>query len=917
MKSSLSTASVFVLVMSISSYASVQAQTVAASSSENSLSEVVVTGSRVVTNGYNAPTPVTVLGADTLKTIAALNIADAVNELPQLVGSNNPGNPGNLVSSGLAGANILDLRYLGEDRTLVLLDGRRVVSSTTGGVVDINTLPSGLVKRVDVVTGGASAAYGSDAVSGVINFVLDTTFTGLKGDVTGAVAGNGVDPAGHITLSYGTPFASGRGHILLNVAASDNAGARYPQESWYNPDLAIEKNPAYTATNGAYKYIWTPQANNAINTPGGLIVSGPLKGVQFGPGGTPSVFTFGAATGGNETIGGTYNPHDPDPTLWAPVQNQSAFSRFSYDFTQNIEGFAQFTYGHAAVNEPQSGIYTNGGSITIKPDNAFIPASVAAADKGASFSLGTSDGDFGRWGAETDRVLFGALVGLQGSLGSTWKWDASYQYGESTEHLTGSNMYNKAKYALAVDAVVNPANGAIVCRSTLTNPTNGCVPLDVFGTGVMSQAAKAYVLGDAWLHATITQQVAEANIRGEPFSTWAGPVSVGAGIDARWEGISSTVDPTSLISGWYTGNYKPTNGSDNVTEGYIEALAPLAKNAPLMHSLVFDGAARETDYSLSGSVTTWKLGVVCAPFNDDFRIRASRSRDIRAPNLGDLFNGGLVTGGSVYVDPKTGNSYNVQTDSGVGNKDLKPELSDTWEVGFIYSPPFIKGLTGSVDYFDISISNAIASLSGQQIINNCYAGDTQACTLVVRNSAGLITQVTTAELNFANETERGFDIDVTYQRPLSELISHWKGVVSVRALGANVQQHDLTNSGVVTRYAGAPLYDPSWKWFGTFGYALGPASGAVSLRYISGGPLGGSTYTPANLQDDHIPCELYVDLYADYKFTVQSRTFDGYVKVNNVMDKAPPQVEGIPYTTDPSRYDVLGRVFEVGVRFQY
>jgi outer membrane receptor protein involved in Fe transport len=889
-----------------------------AASQNAPIEEVVVSGSRVISDGYNAPTPVTVLGEDAINQIAPLNIADAVNQLPQLAGSATPGNPANSVSSGNAGVNFLNLRDLGTARTLVLLDGHRVAPSTATGVVDINTLPSGLVKRVDVVTGGASAAYGSDAVAGVVNFVLDTDFTGLKGSISAGAADNGVDLQEKLSLSYGVPFADDRGHVLFNVTASGSQGARYADEGWYNPTKEIVKNPAYAVGNGQYKYIYTDQANYVVNTPGGLITSGPAKGVMFGPGGSPSQFVYGASTGGNEYVGGTYNPHDPDPTLYAPIVNQTAFGRVSYDFSSSVTAFAQFAYGHAKVNEDQGGIFTNGGNITIKADNAYIPDSVKTATEGQSFSFNSSHADFGRWGAQTDRSLLTGLVGVKGTIGGGWSWDASYQYGQNDIDLTGLNMYNKANYALAADAVVNPANGAIVCRSSLANPGNGCAPLDVFGTGVASPAALSYIMGDSHSHIFTTQQIGSANLRGEPFSTWAGPVSVAVGVEGRAERISSTVDAVSAVSGWYTGNYQPTNGSNNVVEGYMETLVPLARNLPFAHSLDFNGAVRETSYKFSGLVTTWKAGIVYAPWSDEFRIRANHSRDIRAPDLSDLFGGGTVTAGNTYTDPRTGTKYNVQTISGIGNTSLTPELADTDELGIVYSPSWLDGLSLSVDYFSISVSDAIASLTGQDIVDNCNHGDQNACTLVSRDPVtGLLSQVRTGPLNFDNEKERGFDVEASYVAPLDRFASGLPGVVSLRILAANVQEHSLTDGDVVTNYAGAPLYDPHWKMFGTIGYDIDPVSFAVSVRYTSGGPIGSSasSYTADALQDNTLPSEAYVDLYGSYAFQAADQDFEAYVKVRNLFNVDPPITTTLPYSTDPGTYDVLGRVITVGLRF--
>jgi len=882
------------------------------------LQQVVVSGSRVITKVSDAPTPITDLNSQFLEHMAPVTIADALNQMPQLDPNqiDTPANAADQVSTGTAGVNYLDLRFFGTERTLVLLDGRPVVPSDAEGDVDIDTLPTGLLQNVDVVMGGSSAAYGSGAVAGVVNFVLNTHFTGLKGDISGGVAQNGAQPEEKGSLTFGTAFAGGRGHFEVNVSASDSGDVRYSQESWFNPREGIVDNPAYVKGNGQPEYIWTNQANYDQSTPGGLILSGPDQGVAFGPNGQPYEFNSGATpTQGVNDIGGTTNIHDPSPDLWAPLSTKSVFSRIQYYLTPDTDAFAEFTFGQADVSEPDGIIQYNGGPITIQPDNPFIPPSVAATDGNEPFQFRSMYTDLGRAGYEVDHKTLNGLVGLEGVAGR-WHWNATYQYGSTRIDILGTNMYNKANLLSASDAVVNPSNGAIVCASTLKDPTNGCVPLDVFGTNGASPAALNYIMGTAYSLGTLIQQDGEFNVRGAPFSDWAGAVSLAAGIEARDESIETTVDPVSLAQGWYTGNYQPTNGSESVQEAYTEALVPLAHRLPGAYSLDFDGAVRETRYSVSGSVTSWKTGLVYAPFDDQFRIRASHSRDMRAPTLEDLYSGGIYATGDTYIDPKTNTQYEVDTTSDIGNRKLVPELADTNEVGVVYSPTWLRGFSASVDYFDISISNAIESISGQNIIDNCYAGEVQACSELTRSPVtGLLTHVYLGPLNYAKELERGIDIETDYERALGDLVPGWRGEVSARFLATDTLAHTLREGDVVTVYNGYSDLNPTWKVFGSLGYQIGRVNVVGMARYISGGLLD-LPYTPENLVYDRIPQEAYVDLYGSYTIPAADHELQLYFKVSNILNRDPPDLGGIPYTTDPSVYDALGRVFEAGFRFE-
>lgn len=266
------------------------------------LDEIVVTGSRVIRDGYEAPTPVSVLGAEELNAMNDANIADSVNKLPAFSGSQTQRTGAVNLSSGAAGVNILNLRGLGGHRVLILLDGKRVINSSlsagyTGG--DTNTMPQGLISRVDVSTGGASAAYGSDALSGVVNFVLDKEFTGVKGEVQGGVSTYGDDPNAQVNLSFGTPFAGGRGHLLMFGEYAWNKGLVGSFRPWNDEGGVVLSNPARTATNGLPMWLVGKRVgvNNAM--PGGLITRGPLKGLYFGPNGSVAQFNYGLVSNSN------------------------------------------------------------------------------------------------------------------------------------------------------------------------------------------------------------------------------------------------------------------------------------------------------------------------------------------------------------------------------------------------------------------------------------------------------------------------------------------------------------------------------------------------------------------------------------------------------------------------------------------
>ena len=631
-----------------------------AAAPKDDLTEIIVTSTRVVRDGYQAPTPTTVVGAQEIAAKAPANIADYLIEMPSFAGSSTPLANTSQISTGLSGINALNLRDIGANRTLVLLDGQRVGPSSLTGLVDINDLPEQLIKRVDVVTGGASADWGSDAVAGVVNFVLDKDFTGIKGNVQGGATTYGDDQNYKVSLTAGTGFLDNRGHVLVSVQDARNDGISGVPRPWANDDKLMFVNPAYTPTNGQPQYLVRSNSGFATATPGGIITSGPLKGTYFGPGGTPTQFNYGPIVSGNFMQGGQSqysnfaNSGDLDPQ----VTRQNVFFRTSFDVTDHFQVFGQASYAKTTSYKAATDQF-NFGNLTINAGNAFIPASVAAqmAAQGiSSFTLGTSNQDLGPIGATTNRSVGRYVIGANGdfdALGSKWTWDA-YSQQSITDIYTAARLSITANYKAAINSVVNPATGATVCQSTLTNPSNGCVPYNIFGTGVNSSAALNYVLGTAWGSSRLTQNVEAATLHGNPISNWAGPISVATGIEYRREAVTGSNDPLSSTNSYFAGNYHASFGSYDVTEGFFETVVPLAKDQFLAKSLDFNGAVRATDYSTSGYVTTWKIGLTYSPI-DNVSFRATRSRDIRAPDLSELFQAGQ-TSTTVVIDPQNNNA---------------------------------------------------------------------------------------------------------------------------------------------------------------------------------------------------------------------------------------------------------------------
>lgn len=916
-------------------------------SQDNVLEIVQVTGTRVLRDGYEAPTPVTVVGIEQIQASSPANVADFVNELPALSGSISPQNSNASISSGGAGVNALNLRGLGSSRTLVLLDGQRSVGSTLTGSVDVNDFPQALISRVDVVTGGASAAYGSDALSGVVNFVLDKKFTGFKSEVDGGVTTHGDDRSWKMSLTKGSSFADGRGHFLLSGEFSDKEGIFGVPRDWANEGWFIINNPAYAAGNGLPERVLLPQVGLSNATFGGIITNTALRGTTFGAGGTPSQFNYGSLIRDPWMQGGAwqstqvnnYNTLDPEET------RESIFTRASYDVTDNIEMFVQVSRSRTHAVGLSAHQY-NLANLVVKADNAFLPDEVAAQAAAlgiTQFTMGKLHGDLPIRGTDNRRDVNRYIVGANGDFdlfGSGWNWDAYYQKGIATTSESVPQTTNNARFALATDAVRNPATGAIACRSSIANPGNGCVPYNLFGIGVNSQAALDYVLGRPHRNQEFTQDVTAASVSGEPFSLWAGPVSLAFGAEHRKEEVSGDVE-SQYRSGWFVGNFLPTFGEYKVTEGFVETVVPLAKDLPWTQSLEFNGAVRVTDYSTSGVVTTWKAGATWSPISD-VMFRVTRSRDIRAPNLAELFQAGTANTNSV-IDPFNNNQIVQYTGARTGNPDLVPEEADTTGFGVVLQPSFLPGFSASFDYFNIDIGNSIGSVDAQTIVDRCFEGTQSYCAAITRgtnaNGANVITQIRLQPFNFVTQVSRGFDVEASYRLPLDTLISSWGGDLSVRALATHYLKNfedngiDPATDSVGQNGGSGP---PEWRYRASIAYSNEPLTFTLTGRGVSSGVYDNtfiecdidcptSTVSHRTINDNRIEGAFYLDANLTYEFGRFANGLDMevFLSVRNLTDKDPALVAqgpgGIAFLTQPANptlYDTLGRVFRAGVRIK-
>ncbi|OSZ70925.1 hypothetical protein CAP39_08275 [Sphingomonas sp. IBVSS1] len=925
----------------------------AATEGEEEAAVITVTGSRISRTGYDSPIPVSVVSEAELKAEPQANIGDYVNTLPAVRGSQSSSTNSGSLSNGQAGIATVNLRSLGAARTLVLIDGQRSVASTPVGFVDTQTVPQGLIKGVEVVTGGASSAYGSDAVGGVVNFSLNRDFKGLRAEYEFGITDYGDVPNHTFRITSGFDFADGRGKVLLAGDYFTQKGVDTYDRPWQQSGFFQIDNPAFVAGNGQPERLVQAGIGTYQFTPGGLINSGPLRGTYFGNivGGQASLnqFTYGPNRG-QWMVGGDYlisrEGHWSSNSLAPHEERGNIFGRLSYEVDRAFVPYVQYSF--SGYNGRSFYQQTPSVGVTIQRDNAFLPTALVqqmTALNLTNISIGTSNAGFPAAGSNNTREVYRFVAGADGEFEigkGTWKYNAYYQAGIARTNELLTNTWLNSRVTLAQDAVRAPAGnaagipaGTIVCRSTLTSPTNGCVPLNRIGIGGVTQAAIDYVFNNGaqpQRFQTLRQDVAALSFStNDLFETWAGPVSFAFGGEYRRERVDGSVDPQ-FNSGWLYGNYLVTRGSFNVKEAFAETVVPLAKG------LDFNGAVRRTDYSTSGGVTTWKLGATWQVI-DDIKLRVVRSRDIRAPNLNELFAPGTARTNTVNVPlPGGGQRADQFLEQTTGNTALRPEVAMTWGVGGVFTPSFLPGFAASVDYFDINLGGAIGTISAQTITTLCLEQNrADICPFITFNgpvsASSVITSIKLVPFNFANVKVRGIDVEASYRFDLGG------GKATLRALASHYIDNIFNNGiDVPEDIAGKNQGDgvPSWNYRLTANYEIdswgfnlvgrGFSDGVYNNNFFectTGCPA--STAANRTINTNRISGQWYMDASVTKKFKVAGSKAEVFLYVRNLLNSDPVLVGNGPTgnntpaypMTNRGLYDVLGRVYRMGVRFEY
>jgi iron complex outermembrane receptor protein len=925
---------------------------------------IIVTGSRVIADAGNSPTPLTMVSSRQLRATSPTNLPDGLNKLPIFQGSQQIRRAGD-GSNNLA-SNVLNLRNFGVQRTLVLLDGHRAPPSNADGTVDIDGLPQMLVSRVDIVTGGASAVYGSDAVTGVVNFVLDKQFNGFKIDTNAGITKLGDAASDRFGAVAGSALFGGRGHIEGSLEYLHQDGFKVFDRP-YGPSLYAEVGSG-TAAN---PFTYIPNGRRPNSSFGGLInncvAPCPAAGMQFAANGVLAPFDPGIAgardAAGNATLGtgnensGGDGAYSPFGTAQDAYRQGSLFTRFSYQLAPALSFYVQGSASEAfstGWHFPMKLTPTPGQASTFFKNNPFLTAAVQAqlgnngrSDASNTFQLGeflVGLGQDENNGATNVNRLLSIQAGLDGTvLDGRAAWNLFYIHGENRLAVDLINNQNYQKLFAASDAVAGPS-GTVQCYAATQAATAAryadCVPVNPFGPTAITRNAFSYFAELTDFRQTNMLDNLGGSVSGTVLDGWAGPIKAALSAEARWNDYSvttnapvTTVDCTGLricsptLPLYAQPVVAPVHASNTVWEIAGEAVVPLLKDAPLVRSLDVNLAGRYTDYSISGPVQTWKIGL---DYNvvGSFRFRGTASLDIRAPTLNDLFQPAQVgvIGFSDLHTAINSTTFNVTQ----GNMNLTPEFSRTYTVGAVWTPDFLPGLTASLDYFRIHIKNAISQIQANslnvQSLCESSGGSSPFCQLYQRpfafsntSPANYPSRIFTLNLNTASVQTEGFDFEINDSFPMSDVVEGWTGSWTVRALATYqpVLQSIAFSGAPVVRVSGIGASNGPKTRFTTFlSYTKDDWSLALQDRWLSG--FSQVTQAGQIWLNPHVRSFNVLDLNIERKFVLEGSELSAYLVVQNLIDAAPDLVPsmtniGLNYPVAPGQ-DIVGRTFTIGLR---
>ena len=940
------------------------------------LQRVEVTGSRILSYNSESAAPIQVLTSADIAASGAVNLQELILKSPVF------GTPGisrtnsNFITSS-AGLATVDLRNLGSDRTLVLVNGKRYVAGQSGSsTVDLNMIPTDFIERVEVLTGGASSSYGSDAVGGVVNIILKKSIKGLNLDVSTGQSAKNDDKLAKFSGSFGTSSADEKSRLMAHFAFSQQ-GAVYSKDRDISAVDGISTAVAVTGEEADIFVNKTPFFSSFA--PQGRFFVGSTSRTFAADG---SIIPFSTNGPAGDGVGATGFNRNALRSIAIPTDRNLFALVGDHALNESANVYFEGTYSNTRTKtrlEPvpldstggANPLYAGGGFVPAEfhrgtqavPNivkNFYVPNALLAlmtdrnGDGLKDFSFTRRLSDVANRTSTAERDSFRFLTGIKGDISNTWSYDTYLSYAFTKDVQQGTGQINAANFRYALEAIPD-ANGNPICRDPIAR-ASGCVAVNVFGANTISAAAANYINAPSTISAKITQKFAGGTVSGEPFQLPAGPVGVAIGVEYREETSIDQADALTATGG-NLGNARPiTEGGFTVSELFAETRLPLIKDAPFAKSIAVTGAVRSAKYSSVGTTTSWNAGAEWA-VNSTLRFRATSAVSTRAPNIGELFQGASQTFPAGLTDPCVGVTATSTTaaseacrkDAGVnaniatngkftltqsdlqgvsgynqGNPDLKAEKGKSITYGLVLTPKLGNGLGDfafTTDYYRIQIEDAINAPGRQFQLNQCYTGDASYCkditrrqTAVGASSAGALLLINSGSANTGGEFDEGVDITANYANRLAG------GQFTSRlAFTRLLKKWSKATPDADQDFSNGELGAAANRWTLNLGYDIG-----------AWGFKGSATYTGESYLDDQfldgngfskesgkIAAVTYTDAQVAYKMGKAQL----YFGINNLFDTKPVLIpSGVPgnstgVETAAGVFDAIGRRYYVGLRY--
>ena len=958
------------------------------------LEEITVTGSRIRrTTDFDTSNPTTVVDDSFIKNLGIVNVGEAISQLPSNVSTFTPENTGN--SNFFAGSTVANLRGLNPffgSRTLTLINTRRFVPTNQGDGVDLNFIPSILIDHIDSVTGGASAAYGSGAISGVQNIFLNRKLDGALLDVDTYQTSQSDGTDNHAGFAWGTGFSDNKGHIVVGAEHEKSDAIRCLDRAWCQQGNGFITGGDNMPSNVLVSNVrnnqisYTGVFNNFI--PGaGTAQQASSDGTTLVPFNIGQGFVNGGGTSNtntvtfNNVIGGDGTSIYNTTNLTAPIDRNVATALFTLALNDKTNMSIDASWGKVKTVNINGAL--NDQFSTIQPDNAYV-----ALNPGLQPAVGPFGALLNKdWTAQTDpHSVFTTdvkrlAIGFDGAFGdSSWTWEGYYQYGKTNREQLVADNRHLYSYLMAVDSVLD-GSGNPVCRVTrdgfaaaaAVSPSyqfadpriaQGCVPLNPFGDQPIPQAAKDYSFGFLDENLDYKQDVAAFDASGDIWKGMSGgPFQVAAGLEYRTE-IGHNIGSQNGAPDWVRTDYliqygESFSGKVNVTEAFAELNTPLLKDKPGASRLEFNTAVRTSRYENTGlagttgetrthDFNTWKISGIYDPV-PFFRIRASRSRDLRAANFRELYYGQIIHAGGTFGYCGPAGTFQVDpcTWSLEGNVDLKPESADTKTFGIVYTPAArAKGFQLAVDAFDIQITDAIQQANVRRVLDGCQiSGLPEFCALLTPDVPGDYSSIAflrALSFNGSGYKYKGADIAASYSVDLKS-----DGNLNVRLLATHMSEQNFQPTpgqpyiNVVgqtgTSNSFLSDYQPAADWTANLmtTYTRNRISVTGQIRYVSSGVMNYYGITPddpgypgaapyVTMSTNSVGSYDVLNVSGSYNFGLKEGTqLQLFAALDNLTDKNPPIAAGAGFFgnanggTNPVFYDTQGRAYRVGVRLSF